>query len=73
MTVSGIFLKSFFCLRILTTVVAAIWYWYYEGNSIKWFATSGMLATIVISLVISIRHHWVSFLVPTYALVKGVF
>ena len=71
MTVSVIFLKSFFCLCILTIVVAAVWY--YEGNPIKWFAIGDMLTAIVISIVISVRHHWPSFLVPIYALQKECF
>jgi len=66
MTVSGIFLKSSFCLCLSTIVVAAVWYWYYEGNSIKWFALSGMLTAIVISVIISVRHHLTSFIVYKY-------
>jgi len=73
MTISGIFLKSFFCICILSTLIAFVWYWFYEGNSIKWFASGGMLAAIIISLVISVKHHWVPFLVPLYAIAKGVF
>jgi uncharacterized YccA/Bax inhibitor family protein len=32
-----------------------------------------MLAAIIISIVISVRHHWAHFLVPMYAIAKGFF
>jgi len=73
MTVSGIFLKSFFCICILLSVITTVWYWFYEGNSIKWFSSGGMLAAIIISLILSVRHHWAPFLVPLYTIAKGVF
>lgn len=73
MTVSGIFLKSFFCICILFSVITTVWYWFYEGNSIKWFSSGGMLAAIIISLILSARHYWVPILVPLYAIAKGIF
>ena len=73
MTVSGVFQKSFFCICILSSITAFVWYWFYNGNAIKWFTSIGMLSAIVISIVISVRKNWAPFLVPLYALAKGLF
>lgn len=73
MTVTGIMTKTLFCLLVITTIVVAIWKLYANGTSIKWFASGGMLATIVISIVLSIRQQWAHVLVPLYAVAKGFF
>lgn len=73
MTVSGILIKSFFCIAIVAGITVAIWYYYSNGNNIKWFTTGGMIAAIIISLIISYRQHWAKFLVPLYAIAKGFF
>ncbi|RAJ18155.1 Bax inhibitor-1/YccA family protein [Olleya aquimaris] len=73
LTVSGILLKTLFCLLVITSIVVAIWKLYANGTNIKWFATGGMLAAIVISIVISVRQHWAHILVPLYAVAKGFF
>ncbi|WP_417237841.1 Bax inhibitor-1/YccA family membrane protein [Bizionia sp.] len=73
MTVSGILIKSFFCITIVAGITVAIWYYYSNGNNIKWFTTGGMIAAIIISLIISYRQHWAKFLVPLYAIAKGFF
>ena len=73
MTVSGIFVKSFFCIAIIASITVGVWKLYSTGANIKWYTTGGMILAIVISIVISVRHHWASFLVPLYAIAKGFF
>ena len=73
MTVSGIFIKSMFCMLIIATITVIIWKLYSTGTNIKWFTTGGMIAAIVLSIIISVRHHWAPFLVPLYAIAKGFF
>ncbi|WP_397364602.1 Bax inhibitor-1/YccA family protein [Olleya sp. R77988] len=73
MTVTGILLKTLFCLLVITSIVVAIWKLYANGTNIKWFASGGMLAAIVISIVLSVRQHWAHVLVPLYAVAKGFF
>ena len=73
MTVSGIFIKSLFCIAIIASITVGIWKLYSTGTNIRWYTTGGMLSAIVISIVISVRRHWASFLVPLYAVAKGFF
>lgn len=73
MTVTGILIKSFFCIAIVAGITVVIWYYYSNGNNIKWFTTGGMIAAIIISLIISVRKQWAKFLVPLYAIAKGFF
>lgn len=73
MTVTGIFFKSILCITIIASIVVGIWYLYTNGTNIKWFSTGGMIASIVIGIVISVRQHWAPFLVPLYAVAKGFF
>ena len=39
----------------------------------RWFTLGGMLGSIVISIVISVRKHWAHILVPLYVVAKGCF
>lgn len=73
MSISGIILKTCGCLFIIATITVLIWYYFSQGNNIKWFVTGGMIAAIVISLIISVKKHWAPFLVPLYAIAKGFF
>jgi uncharacterized YccA/Bax inhibitor family protein len=73
MTVTGIFIKSLFCMSIIAIITVLIWHLYSSGTNIKWFTIGGMISGIVISIIISIRHHWAPFLVPLYAIAKGFF
>lgn len=73
MSVTGIFIKSLFCIAIIASITVLIWKMYVGGSSIKWFTTGGMISAIAISIVISVRHHWANFLVPLYAIAKGFF
>jgi len=73
MSVSGIAIKTFAMLFIITVITVLIWKLHENGASIKWFGTGGMLAAIVISIVLSVRQHWAHILVPLYAIAKGFF
>lgn len=73
MTVFGIFLKSMLCILIIAGITAYIWKIHSEGQNVRWFTLGGMISAIIISIVISIRHHWAHFLVPLYAVAKGCF
>lgn len=73
MTVTGILIKSIFCIAIVAAITVAIWYYYSNGNNIKWITLGGMITAIVISLIISVRQHWAKILVPLYAIAKGFF
>lgn len=73
MTVRGILFKSLVLIAIIATITAYVWKLYSEGMNVRWFTTGGMLAAIIISIVISVRHHWAHFLVPMYAIAKGFF
>ncbi len=73
MTVGGILLKTLYCLLIITAIVVGIWKLQTQGTSIKWFASGGGIAAIVISIVISVRQQWAHFLVPLYSVAKGFF
>ncbi|WP_223032702.1 Bax inhibitor-1/YccA family protein [Hanstruepera marina] len=73
MSVHGILIKTFACLAIIALITVLIWYYYSNGNTIKWFVTGGMLGAIIISIVISVRKDWAPVLVPIYAVVKGCF
>ncbi len=73
MTVFGIFLKSLTCILVIAAITACIWKLNDEGMPVKWFTLGGMLASLIISVVISVRHHWAPFLVPLYTIAKGLF
>nr|WP_321244810.1 Bax inhibitor-1/YccA family protein [uncultured Psychroserpens sp.] len=73
MTVTGIFIKSFGCILIIAAITGYLWKLNEAGMSMKWFTLGGMLASIIISIIISVRHHWAPFLVPLYTIAKGCF
>ena len=73
MTVTGIFVKSLLCILVIAGTTAYVWKLNEEGTSVKWFTLGGMLAAIVISIIISVRHHWAPVLVPFYTIAKGLF
>ncbi len=73
MTVFGIFIKSMICILVIAAITAYIWKLSESGMSVRWFTLGGMLAAIVISILISVRRHWASFLVPLYTIAKGCF
>jgi len=73
MSVLGILIKSFFCIAVIAVITVYIWQLHSEGTNVRWFTLGGMLASIIISIVISVRHHWAPFLVPLYCIAKGFF
>ncbi|MDO6595460.1 Bax inhibitor-1/YccA family protein [Oceanihabitans sp. 2_MG-2023] len=73
MTVSGIFMKSLFCIAIIAAITVFIWKLYSSGWDIEWFLYGGIIASIIISITISYKHGWAPFLVPLYAIAKGCF
>ena len=73
MSVNGILVKSMACIVVIALITGYIWKLHSNGMDVKWFGLGGMLAAIVISIVISTRHHWAPFLVPIYTLAKGCF
>lgn len=73
MSVRGIVIKSLLMLTIIAFMTIGVWRLYSTGTQIKWFTTGGLLAAIVIGIVISVRQHWAHFLVPLYAIAKGLF
>ena len=73
MSVLGILIKSFFCIAVIAAITVYIWQLHAEGTNVRWFTLGGMLASIVISIVISVRQQWASFLVPLYCVAKGCF
>ena len=73
MTVFGILIKSLVGILVIAAITIYIWKVSADGKSVRWFTLGGMLASIVISIVISVRTHWASFLVPLYVVAKGFF
>lgn len=73
MSVLGIFIKSMICILIIAGITAFIWKLNADGMRVRWFTLGGMLASIIISVVISVRKEWAWFLVPLYTIAKGCF
>lgn len=73
MTVLGILIKSLFCIIVIAAITVYIWQLHSQGVNVRWFTLGGMLASIIISIVISVRQHWAQFLVPLYCITKGCF
>lgn len=73
MSVLGIFIKSLVSILVIAGITGYIWKLSTEGMSVRWFTMGGMLASIVISIVISVRTQWAGFLVPLYSVAKGCF
>ncbi|QRM88331.1 hypothetical protein FG167_03535 [Lacinutrix sp. WUR7] len=73
MTVSGIIIKSLLCIAIIAAITVYVWSLYSSGFDIEWFLYGGIISSIIISVIISYKHDWASFLVPLYAIAKGCF
>lgn len=73
MSLNGILMKSLGCILLIAIITTYVWKLYSDGVDVKWFTLGGMLGSIVISIVISIKHHWAHFLVPLYSIAKGCF
>jgi uncharacterized YccA/Bax inhibitor family protein len=73
MSVNGIFIKSIFCLLLTSAAVAFIWYLFYHGTAIRSYTTGGMIVAILLSIAISFSPSNARYLVPLYAITKGLF
>ncbi|MGB1307458.1 MAG: Bax inhibitor-1/YccA family protein [Oceanihabitans sp.] len=73
MTISGIVIKSFFCIAIIAFVTVCIWKLYTTGFDISWFIHGGLIGAIIISVVLSYYRRLAPLLVPLYAIAKGCF
>jgi len=73
MTVFGVFIKSLFGILVIAAITSYIWKLSTEGWDTGWFTLGGMLSSIVISIIISVRTQWAGFLVPLYIIAKGFF
>jgi uncharacterized YccA/Bax inhibitor family protein len=73
MTLTGILIKSIACILVIAAITGYIWTLNEDGLPVRWFTLGGMLAAIIISVIISVRQHWASILVPLYTIAKGVF
>ena len=73
MSVTGIFIKSFVSILVIACITAGIWKLHEGGLNVRWFTLGGMIGSIIISIVISVRNHWAHILVPLYTITKGCF
>ncbi|WP_298513382.1 Bax inhibitor-1/YccA family protein [uncultured Kordia sp.] len=73
MTLSGVILKSIFCLLLVTASAAYTWKLFFEGVTIQWYTTGGIIVALVCSIVISVRREWTMPLTLIYAVAKGFF
>jgi uncharacterized YccA/Bax inhibitor family protein len=73
MTMTGIFMKSMFCILLLGLTTYYVWQLVEKGVSVKWYTTGGMLAAIVFSILTAYKRKWSPVTAPLYALAKGLF
>ncbi len=73
MRLSGIFMKSLFCLLLLSISLWYVWDLVYQGVNVKWYTSGGLLAAIIFSILTSYRKKWAPVTAPLYALSKGMF
>ncbi|WP_111682309.1 Bax inhibitor-1/YccA family protein [Winogradskyella tangerina] len=73
MSVTGIFIKSMLGILVIAAITGYLWKLNEAGTPMKWFTLGGMLGSIVLSIVISVRKEWAHFLVPLYIIAKGFF
>lgn len=73
MTLSGVVMKSIFCLLLVCATAAITWKLHFDGVDITWYTTGGIVVAIVCSILISVRRQWIVWLTIIYALAKGLF
>lgn len=73
MTVNGIIVKSALSIAIIISIIIGLWHMQLDNAILKWLSIGGMLASIVISIIISVRQQWAHILVPLYSIFKGFF
>ncbi|MFK7748212.1 MAG: Bax inhibitor-1/YccA family protein [Kordia sp.] len=73
MTLSGVIVKSIFCLLLVALSAAYTWKLFFDGIDIQWYTTGGIIVALVCSIVISVRREWAMPLTLIYAVAKGLF
>ncbi len=73
MTLAGVFWKSLLSILLIACTASFVWWRFFNGESVKWFTYGGMIAATIISLIISFYHNTAKWLLPFYALAKGLF
>lgn len=73
MSVTGILIKTLCTLLLLCIALSFVWYLALNEYPIKWFTTGGMIVAILISFGIALKPIWAKYLVPLYAIAKGLF
>lgn len=73
MTLTGILTKTTICLLLTVLTTSYVWKLFYDGNDIDWYLYGGMISGIICSIAISYKQAWAFWLVPFYALSKGLF
>ena len=73
MSIKGILIKSFFMLSLVVMTATYTWHLFFNGVNIKWYTAIGMFVAIFCSLLISFKHSAAKYLLPIYALAKGLF
>jgi len=73
MSVFGVFIKSMIGIVVIAAITVYLWKLNENGMPMRWFTLGGMLGSIVISIIISVRKHWAHILVPLYVIAKGFF
>lgn len=73
MTLVGVVLKSIFCLLLVCATASITWKLHFDGVSVQWYTTGGIIVAIVCSILISVRREWIVPLTIIYALAKGLF
>ena len=73
MSVTGIFIKSIFCILVIAGITAYIWKLYDEGVDVSWFRLGGIIGAIILSIIISFKKELAPILVPLYTIAKGCF
>jgi len=73
MGLSGIIVKSLFCLALTGCTTWYVWQLVEQGVNVRWYTMGGMLAAIFFSLLTSFKRTWAAYTTPIYALAKGLF
>lgn len=73
MTLTGVVVKSIFCLLLVCATASITWKLYFDGIDIKWYTTGGIIVAVICGMLISVRRKWIVWLTIIYALAKGLF
>ncbi|KAB8152453.1 hypothetical protein EZY14_013660 [Kordia sp. TARA_039_SRF] len=73
MTLQGVIAKSVFCLLLVALSAAFVWKLYFDGTSITWYTSGGIIVALLCSIIISVKREWTMPLTLIYAIAKGLF